>query len=103
MGAISGAKALLTEFAGDYKLLRVTCTPAAASDTVTLTAAAHGISEIAMVIPKLNAPSTGVIGGCTDVYATFSGLVITVVTSTSAAAAATNWAGVTADLLVIGR
>lgn len=104
MGAVTGTKALATEFAGDYKLVRVTFTPAAASDTVTLTQVTHGISEIAFVLPKLNNPNTGGAAGlCAEIYATFSGLVITVVTSSSAAAAATNWSGVTAELLVVGK
>lgn len=103
MAAVTGTKALATEFAGDYKLVKVTFTPTSASDTVTLTAVTHGISEIAMVIPKLNNPNTGAAGACADIYATYSDLTITCVTSTSAGAAATNWAGVTAELLVIGR
>ena len=55
MGAITGTSAGVTEFSGDYKVLKITCVPASASDTVTLTAAAHGISEILFVIPKLTA------------------------------------------------
>ena len=39
MGAITGTAAGITEFAGDYKVLKLTIVPASASDTVTLTAA----------------------------------------------------------------
>jgi hypothetical protein len=93
-----------TEFAGDYKLLRVTYTPTAASELVVITAATHGITEIMAVFPKLQQPNTsGAAGACSLIYATFSGLNITCVTSTAAAAAATAWTGITGELLIIGR
>ena len=92
-----------TEFAGDYKLLRVTYTPTATSESVVITAATHGITEIMAVFPKLSNPPTNAGSACTNIYATFSGLTITVVTSNSSAAAATAWTGVTGELLIIGR
>lgn len=100
MGAITGTAAGITEFSGDYKVLKITCVPASASDTVTLTAAAHGISEILFVIPKLTAGYDAALAG---IFATFSGLVITVATTAAAGTAATDWTGATAELLVIGR
>lgn len=100
MGAITGTKALATEFAGDYKVVKITCVPASASDTVTLTAADHGISEIAFVIPKLTAGQDAALAG---IFATYSGLVITVTTTAAAGTAATDWTSATAELLVIGK
>ena len=100
MGAITGTLAGTTEFGGDYKVLKITCTPAAASDTVTLTEATHKISEILYVIPKLTAGYDAALAG---IFATYSGLVITVVTINASGTAATDWTGATAELLVIGR
>ena len=100
MGAITGTTAGITEFAGDYKVLKLTIVPASASDTVTLTAATHGISEILAVVPSLTAGYDAALAG---IFATFSGLVITVVTTAAAGTAATDWTGATAELLVIGR
>ncbi len=100
MGAITGTLAGKTEFAGDFKVLKVTCIPASASDTVTLTAATHGITEILMVAPHLTAGFDAALAG---IFATFSGLVITVVTTAAAGTAATDWTAATAELLIIGR
>lgn len=100
MAAMTVTPAGATEFAGDYKVLKFTCVPASASDTLTLVAATHGISEILFVIPKLTAGYDAALAG---IFATFSGLVITVVTTASAGTAATDWTGATAEVLVIGR
>lgn len=100
MGAVTGTLAGTTEFSGDYKIFKITFVPAAASDTVTLTAATHGLSEILFVIPKLTAGYDAALAG---IFATYSGLVITVVTTAAAGTSATDWTGATAELLVIGR
>ena len=101
MGAITGTKALSTEFSGDYKFLKITCTlSASSSDTVTLTAATHGISEIAFVMPQLTAGYDAALAG---IFATYSGLVITIATTAAAGTVATDWTGATAGLLVIGK
>lgn len=100
MGAITGTKVVGSELSGDWKLLIISCTPASASDTVTLTAATHGISEIIAVMPQL---LTGQDAALQTILATFSGLVITVITETSAGGAATDWTGATARLWVLGR
>lgn len=100
MGAITGTLAKRTEFSGEWKVLKITCIPASASDTVTLTAAVHGVSEILMVVPKLTAGYDAALAG---IFATYSGLVITVVTTAAAGTAATDWTGATAELLVIAR
>ncbi len=100
MGAITGTLTNTTEFAGDYKVFRITIVPASASDTVTLTAATHGISEIIGVMPHLTAGYDAALAG---IFATWSGLVITVVTTAAAGTAATDWTGATATLIVIGK
>lgn len=100
MGAITGTVVKNTEFSGDYKLVILSCIPASASDTVTLTAAAHGITEILDVMVQLK---TGYDAALQTIWATFSGLVITVVTETSAGGVATDWTGATARIWVIGR
>ena len=101
--ATTSTKEMSTEFAGDYKVVRVTYTPTAASELVVITAATHGITEIAAVYPMLQQPNVGGAVACTDIYATFSGLNITCVTSNAAGAAATAWTGITASLLIIGK
>lgn len=100
MGAITGTLAGTTEFAGGYKVFKITCVPASASDTVTLTEATHKLSSILMVIPKLTAGYDAALAG---IFATYSGLEITVVTTAAAGTAATDWTGATAELLVIGK
>lgn len=100
MGAITGTLVKGTEFSGDYKLLKLTVIPASASDTITLTLATHGISEILGVLPHLTAGYDAALAGA---FTTFSGLVITLVTTASAGTAATDWTGATADVYVIGR
>lgn len=100
MSAVTGTLVKTTEFAGDYKLSKITFTPLAASDVVTLTAAVHGITEILAVIPLL---LTGNDANLMGIIATFSGLAITVVTVGADGLAATDWAGATGVLLVIGR
>jgi hypothetical protein len=100
MGAITGTKAGSTEFAGDYKILVLDIVPASASDTVTLTAATHGISEILAVLPQLTG---GMDAALQTIHATFAALVITVVTKGGDGTAATDWTGATGRLIVIGR
>ena len=100
MGAITGTLADKTEYASKYKTIIVTCVPASASDTVTLTAADHGISEIVNVIPRLTAGYDAALAG---IFATWSGLVITLVTTAAAGTAATDWTGATATLEILGK
>lgn len=99
MGAITGTLAEYTEFSGRYKAFKITCVPASASDTVALTAATHKIGTILMVIPVLTA---GMDANLLTIHATFSGLVITLVTKGADGLAATDWTSATAELLVIG-
>ena len=99
MGAITPTKALGTEFGGDHKVVILDATPASASDTVTLTTANSGLSTILGVIPII---TTGQDAALTTVHATFSGLVITIVTLGQDGANATDWTGANVRLFVIG-
>lgn len=100
MGAITGTLAKRTEFGGDYKLFVVTATCAAASDTVTLTAATHGISEITGVVGQVTG---GMDADFATIQVSYSGLVITVVSKNAAGSAATDFTGTTIELWVVGK
>jgi hypothetical protein len=89
-----------TEFAGDFKVLKITFAPESASDTITLSKATHGVDDIFFVIPKLTA---GYDAHLTNIFADYSDLVITIKTTLAAGTAADDWTGATAELLVIGR
>lgn len=100
MGAISGTKVLGTELAGAYKILQVTCVPASASDEVTLSLATHGITTIGAILGcEIQA---GQDADLQTAHATYSGLVITVVTLNAAGANATNWTNAVVRLTVLG-
>ena len=98
MGAVVGTKTVLTEFGGKYKILHLTATLAAASDTITLTEAEHGITTITGII-GLNI-KTGVAATFQTLSASFSGLVITVKSWREAATAATTFGDI--ELTIIG-
>lgn len=100
MGAITGTLAKKTEFSGDYGLFKVTCTPAAASDTVTLVAATHGLTEILGVLPQITA---GQDANLAFAFASFSGLVITLTTYQQDMTAANDWTAAAVTLWVVGR
>ena len=100
MSTVTGTKALATEFAGDYKVVKITYTPVWSSDAMTISEALHGISEIAFVIPKLTAGMDAALAG---IFATYSGTIITLTTTAAAGTAATDWTGASAELLVIGK
>lgn len=100
MAAITGTLSKRTEFAGDYKLFIITCTPTSASDTVTLTAETHGIDTIIGVVPLITAGNDAALQ---TAYATWSNLVITLTTAASGGTAATDWTGASVTLLVFGK
>ena len=50
MGAITGTLDVGTELGGNTRLVTVTTTSESASDTITLTKAAHGISAITGIV-----------------------------------------------------
>jgi len=101
MGAITPTIVKRTEFAGDYKILVLTATPAAASDTITLTAATHGISEIVYANAHLTA---GLDALLTILQVSYSGLVITIKQlAADGATNASDWTSAALEVLVIGK
>ena len=101
MGAITGTLAKRSECAGDYKLYVITATVASASDTITLTQATHGISEIAGIVGVV--VTAGLDDHFTYVQAAFSGLVITVTSLEADGTAATDFTGTTVSITVLGK
>ena len=97
MGAITGTLAKLTEFSGDQKLLIITATTAAASDTITLTAATHGISTITGIVGATY--TTGLASTLLSVQVSFSGLVLTVVSKDAAGGVATTFGNVSIAIM----
>ena len=101
MAAVTPTKVGTTEFAGDYKISQWTFTPGSGSDTITFTLATHGFSEILGIVSvELTA---GYDGALNTIFATFSGLVVTVVTSASAGTVATDWTGAAARITLLVR
>ena len=98
MGAITGTKTVLTEFAGKYKILHLTATLAATSDSITLTEATHGITVITGIVGANI--KTGMGANFQTLQVSYSGLVITVVSKNAAGAAATTFGNI--ELSVIG-
>jgi len=67
----------LTEFAGDYKVVHLTYATTGATDSITITEATHGISEITAILGTNVFIPTGTGVGTTSVGGSFSSLVIT--------------------------
>jgi hypothetical protein len=102
MAAITGTKSYAGEFAGEVKILTLTAPIGSASDTITLTAAAHGgVVEIVSFI------GGGITGGLDADFATiqvsYSGLVITIVSKQADGAAADEFTGTTVALSFLVR
>lgn len=100
MGAITGTKQYAGEFAGEVKILHLTATCAASSDTITLTAASHGgVTEIIGIV------GATITGGADTAFLTlqvsFSGLVITVASFGQDGNAASDFTGTTIAVAVL--
>ena len=100
MGAIVGTKTFGSELAGKYKIVTVTATVAATSDTITLTAATHGITAITAIIGAVL--TGGVDADYSTIQVSFSGLVLTVVTLQADGAASDEFTGTTVSITVVG-
>ena len=98
MGAITGVKTVLTEFAGQYKILHLTATLASSSDVITLTEATHGITVIKGII---NANiKTGMGANFQSLQVSFNGLVITIVLKQNGGSTgATSWGDIGLSLI----
>jgi len=100
MGAITGTKIFGSELAGQYKIVTVTATVAATSDTITLTEATHGIKAITAILGVVL--TGGVDADFSTVQVSFSGLVLTVVTKQADGAASDEFTGTTISITVVG-
>jgi len=101
MGAITPTIVKSTEFSGDYHVLILTATPAAASDTITLTKATHGISEIVYVRAHLTG---GLDANLTHLQVSWSTLTITIKqVKANGTTAASDWTLAALEILVIGK
>ena len=98
--AITGTLELGTELAGKYKLVVVSATVAEASDTITLTAADHGITAITTLVGAVI--TGGLDDHFTNIQVSFSALVLTVVSIEADGTAATDFTGTTISVAVIG-
>jgi hypothetical protein len=100
MGAITGTLAGNTEFAGDHKIITVTATIAAASDTITLTAANH--AGIVSIVGILGATITGGLDAAFSyLQVSYSGLVVTVASFEQDGTAATDFTGTTVEIALL--
>lgn len=97
MGAITGTPVYIGELGGNVEILHLTATVAAASDTITLTAAAHGgVTEITGIIGAVI--TGGIDAAFTFLQVSYSGLVITVASFGEDGLAATDFTGTTIAL-----
>ena len=101
MAEITDTIVATTTLSGDYKIQILTATPAAADDTITLTAAANGLSTIVYANAHLTG---GLDANLTHLQTSWSSLTITIVqTKADAATAADNWGSAALEVLVIGK
>lgn len=97
MGAITGTSVYAGELAGETRLLHLTATVAASSDTITLTAADHG--GVTSIVGIVGAVITGGLDAAfTFIQVSYSGLVITVASFGEDGLAATDFTGTTIAL-----
>ena len=99
MGAVTGTKVALTELAGHYKVLTLTTTLASASDTITLTEAVHGVTVIDAIMGLVL--TGGQDAALMAASASYSGLVVTVVSVNQAGTASTDWTSTTIALTLL--
>jgi hypothetical protein len=100
MGEITGTVVKRSEFSGNYKITILTATPAANSDTVTLTAADHGIGTIVYANAHLTG---GLDADLTHLQVSWSGLVITIKQlKANGSTNASNWTSAELEILVVG-
>lgn len=100
MAVLSDTIVKTSELAGDYKFQILTATIESASDTIVLTEAANGISEIVYAKAHLTAGADDL---CQFLQTSYSTLTITIVSKGEAGTAATDWTGTTIEVLVIGK
>jgi len=100
MGAITGTLAGSSEFAGSYKIITVTAPIAAASDTITLTAADHGgVQSIKAIVGATI--TAGMDAAFQSIQVSYSGLVLTVASKGQDGLAATDFTGTTVEIALM--
>ena len=100
MTALADTIVKTTEFAGDYKVQILTATLLTATDTIVLTAAANGISEIVYAKAHLTG---GVDTALCWLQTSWSSLTISIASFEQDGTVATNFTGATIEVLVIGK
>ncbi len=90
MGAVTGTLAVSTPLAAK-RIVTITGTLAATSDTITLTTATHGVRTIYGVWGNIE---TGMGANFGTLQISYSGLVITIVSKNAAGADATSWGNI---------
>lgn len=100
MTAIADTIVKTTEFSGDYKIQILTATLTEASDTIVLTEADNGISEIVYAKAHFTA---GMDAQNLYLQTSYSDLTITIVQKEQDGTEATAWTTTTVEVLVIGK
>lgn len=100
MAAIADTIVKTTELSGDYKIQILTATLVSASDTIVLTEAANGISEIIYADAHLTG---GMDADLVALQTSYSSLTITIVSKQADGAVSDEWTGATVEVLVIGK
>jgi hypothetical protein len=98
--AITGTKIFGGELSGGSKLVVVTAPLTTEDDSITLTAATHGITAITSIVGAVI--TGGMDANFSNIQVSFSGLVLTVVSIEADGTVATNFTGATISVAVIG-
>lgn len=100
MAAITGTLAGNTQVAPHTKIITVTAPVGSASDTITLTAANHG--GVTSILGILGATITGGADAAFSyLQASYSGLVVTVVSFEQDGTPSTEWTGTTVEVALL--
>lgn len=98
MAAVTGTlEKNISSPGGGYSIVVITATLESASDTITLTAATHGISEITSILGAVITSGQG--ATFTALSVSFSGLVLTVTSVEEDGTASTTWGDVSISLI----
>jgi len=100
MSTVAATVLKTTEFSGDYKLFVIDVILQSASDTITLVAATHKISEI---MGCFIVGTAGMDAAFTNMAATYSTLTITITSIEEDGTASTAWTDTAVQLWVIGK
>ena len=103
MSAITATLGLGTEFAGNKKLIVVTCAPTTSDDTFTLTQAVHGISSLDSIVGHtITAGQDGLFANLQVSITSASAMTVQVKSFNASGAVATDWTGVGVSIALLG-